>query len=174
MRIISLVAAAAIAGGTLLVAQPAQAACLATQTPSTTADWSDNCTVSTTKNKTSDLTTAIQSWLNAKGFWLTIDGVYGSETKTQVIEAQKWLFPKDSSQWDGVVGPKTWAKMDNYLEGYLPTKDSSYYLFDVKNSELGQGAYALYRKGDKKGEWATRKYCDGSKFAPMDSSRATC
>ena len=40
-----------------------------------------------------------------------VDGVYGADTRAAVIKLQRQLFPTDSSQWDGVVGVKTWEKM---------------------------------------------------------------
>jgi predicted chitinase/peptidoglycan hydrolase-like protein with peptidoglycan-binding domain len=36
-----------------------------------------------------------------------IDGSFGSSTKDAVIEFQKNTWPKDSTQWDGIVGPNT-------------------------------------------------------------------
>ena len=36
-----------------------------------------------------------------------IDGSFGSSTKTAVIQFQKNTWPKDSTQWDGIVGPNT-------------------------------------------------------------------
>ena len=37
-----------------------------------------------------------------------IDGDFGSKTKAATIEFQKKAFPNDSSEWDGIVGSKTW------------------------------------------------------------------
>lgn len=39
------------------------------------------------------------------------DGVFGSFLKEKVIEFQKIAFPDTPSEWDGVVGPKTWAAL---------------------------------------------------------------
>ena len=44
--------------------------------------------------------------INAK---IVIDGEFGPITKAGVIELQKYLFPKDESEWDGIVGPRTWT-----------------------------------------------------------------
>ena len=44
--------------------------------------------------------------INAK---IVIDGEFGPITRAGVIELQKVLFPKDESEWDGVVGKKTWT-----------------------------------------------------------------
>ena len=40
---------------------------------------------------------------------IDIDGDFGPITKTGVIDLQKKLFPNTSSEWDGVVGQKTWT-----------------------------------------------------------------
>lgn len=37
-----------------------------------------------------------------------IDGVFGSGTKKETITFQKKVFPNDQTQWDGIVGDKTW------------------------------------------------------------------
>ena len=39
------------------------------------------------------------------------DGVFGEGTRKAVIAFQKLAFPSDSSEWDGVIGKKTWAKL---------------------------------------------------------------
>ena len=40
---------------------------------------------------------------------IDIDGDFGPITKAGVIDLQKKLFPNTSSEWDGVVGQKTWT-----------------------------------------------------------------
>lgn len=47
----------------------------------------------------------------ADGKTIKVDGDFGANTKAAVIKLQKQLFPGDSSEWDGVVGEKTWAGM---------------------------------------------------------------
>ncbi len=47
----------------------------------------------------------------ADGKPITADGEYGANTKAAVVKIQRQLFPGDPSQWDGAVGPKTWAAM---------------------------------------------------------------
>ena len=37
-----------------------------------------------------------------------IDGDFGSKTRTATIAFQQKVFPNDSSEWDGIVGDKTW------------------------------------------------------------------
>jgi len=41
----------------------------------------------------------------------TIDGIYGPNTETAVIGFQKKCWPSTPSEWDGIVGPKTWNKL---------------------------------------------------------------
>ena len=43
------------------------------------------------------------------GAGLEVDGEFGPLTEAAVIGAQKKLFPEESSEWDGVIGPKTWG-----------------------------------------------------------------
>ena len=56
----------------------------------------------------------VQRILHARGVTgedgkaLDVDGDFGPNTKAAVIKLQKQLFPTDSSQWDGIVGQKTW------------------------------------------------------------------
>lgn len=49
-----------------------------------------------------------------------IDGGYGNATQSAVKIYQEKKWPYDSTQWDGRVGPKTWAKIagDLYLDDY--------------------------------------------------------
>ena len=51
--------------------------------------------------------TAIQHLLRARGYSLTVDGSFGSITKSKVISFQK----SRSLYADGIVGAKTWAKL---------------------------------------------------------------
>ena len=54
----------------------------------------------------------IQQLVNSlSGSKLTVDGLYGPLTKTAVLNFQKTAFAKDSTQWDGIVGAKTWSKL---------------------------------------------------------------
>ena len=39
------------------------------------------------------------------------DAVYGKETRDAVIAAQKHFFPQEPTEWDGIVGARTWSKM---------------------------------------------------------------
>jgi hypothetical protein len=40
-----------------------------------------------------------------------VNGQFGSVTQTAVITFQKHTWPNDSRQWDGIVGPRTWAAL---------------------------------------------------------------
>lgn len=50
---------------------------------------------------------AVEVWQAIIG--ATIDGDFGSKTEALTITFQKKAFPKDKTQWDGVVGEKTWT-----------------------------------------------------------------
>lgn len=53
----------------------------------------------------------LQSFLNWYGkYGLDVDGAFGSKTKSAVIDFQKGVFPKNSSEWDGEFGTKSLAK----------------------------------------------------------------
>ena len=50
--------------------------------------------------------------LKARGWdvhYVTDD--FGSFLEDAVIAFQKSAFPDQKSEWDGIVGPKTWAKL---------------------------------------------------------------
>ncbi|MEN2786471.1 peptidoglycan-binding domain-containing protein [Sphingomonas qilianensis] len=42
---------------------------------------------------------------------LTVDGKFGALTRAAVLSFQRVAFPADPSEWDGVVGPHTWAAL---------------------------------------------------------------
>ncbi|MET9150312.1 peptidoglycan-binding protein [Streptomyces griseoflavus] len=48
-------------------------------------------------------------WLH--GYNLARDGQFGDTTYSRVRAFQKKAFPNNSAEWDGQVGPKTWAKL---------------------------------------------------------------
>ena len=50
---------------------------------------------------------AVEVWQTIIG--ATIDSDFGPKTEALTIAFQKKAFPKDKTQWDGVVGEKTWA-----------------------------------------------------------------
>ncbi|MFJ1591518.1 peptidoglycan-binding protein [Kitasatospora albolonga] len=43
------------------------------------------------------------------GYNVDMDGSFGPKTKSAVIKAQKRCYPKSPSDWDGIVGFKTWS-----------------------------------------------------------------
>ena len=53
----------------------------------------------------------IQRIIYARGInkSLAVDGDFGTKTYNGVVALQKQLFPNDKTQWDGVVGSKTWT-----------------------------------------------------------------
>lgn len=42
--------------------------------------------------------------------WLR-DKKFTADLETDVIAYQKWRFPDQSNEWDGIIGPKTWAQL---------------------------------------------------------------
>jgi hypothetical protein len=76
-----------------------------------------NCTGKTYYSGTSgkcvsDIQTLVNSFTGSK---LVVDGIYGPLTKAAVTDFQKKAFSIDKTQWDGIVGPKTWNKICNYV-----------------------------------------------------------
>ena len=53
-----------------------------------------------------DTGTPVKLWQILIG--ATADGIFDAQTEQATIERQKKLFPQTSSEWDGVVGSKTW------------------------------------------------------------------
>lgn len=49
---------------------------------------------------------AVKVWQAIVG--VSIDGNFGKDTVNATIAFQKKAFPKDETQWDGIVGDKTW------------------------------------------------------------------
>jgi peptidoglycan hydrolase-like protein with peptidoglycan-binding domain len=43
---------------------------------------------------------------------LGVDGVFGVHTYNAVVSFQQRVFAADPHEWDGVLGPKTWAQLD--------------------------------------------------------------
>lgn len=48
---------------------------------------------------------------------LEIDGVFGSHTRHAIVSFQQLAFPAQPPQWDGVIGPTTWAQLDLWSYG---------------------------------------------------------
>lgn len=57
----------------------------------------------------------LQAALKLRGSNVTSDGMFGSSLTEKVKQFQKLVFPNDPSQWDGVVGPLTWAALLAFL-----------------------------------------------------------
>ncbi len=55
----------------------------------------------------------VQRIIYARGIdkTMAVDGDFGKATKAGVVAMQKQLFPDSQSDWDGVVGKRTWAAM---------------------------------------------------------------
>ncbi|WP_242138818.1 phospholipase D-like domain-containing protein [Sphingomonas sp. TREG-RG-20F-R18-01] len=43
---------------------------------------------------------------------LRVDAIFGPRTRAAVVSFQKFAFPFQPSEWDGVVGPHTWGALD--------------------------------------------------------------
>jgi hypothetical protein len=54
---------------------------------------------------------------------LIVDSAFGGQTYGAVLSFQRRVFPGQSAEWDGVVGPHTWAMLDRHAAGggaYVP------------------------------------------------------
>jgi phosphatidylserine/phosphatidylglycerophosphate/cardiolipin synthase-like enzyme len=51
---------------------------------------------------------------------LNVDGKFGPLTQRATIAFQKFAFPGQPAEWDGIIGPKTWAKLDAYAPDEPP------------------------------------------------------
>lgn len=49
---------------------------------------------------------AVKVWQTILG--VSVDGIFGNKTRNATITFQKKAFPNSSSEWDGIVGNKTW------------------------------------------------------------------
>jgi peptidoglycan hydrolase-like protein with peptidoglycan-binding domain len=53
---------------------------------------------------------------------LVEDGVFGVRTYNATVAFQQLAFPADPREWDGVIGPKTWAALDAATLGSPPKR----------------------------------------------------
>lgn len=51
---------------------------------------------------------------------LTVDGQFGTATRAACVSFQRFAFPNVPAEWDGVIGPKTWAMLDLHARGDAP------------------------------------------------------
>ena len=59
-----------------------------------------------------DDTAVLQAVLRARGYPVhDVDGTFGTFLEGIVKDFQKNAFPDQPAEWDGIVGPKTWAKL---------------------------------------------------------------
>ena len=59
-----------------------------------------------------DDTAVLQALLKARGYPVNyVDGAFGAYLEDIVKDFQKAAFPDEPSEWDGIVGPKTWGKL---------------------------------------------------------------
>ena len=167
-------AALALTAGSVVMAgvAPAQAACQASQTVSTTPNWSANCLTSTTSNKNSNLTLAIQHVLSGRLYDVgATDGIFGTKTRDAVIQFQR----DNNLTADGKVGSATWKALAKKIR--LNTSSASAYEFMV--IPIGEGGgelFRLNRTGVNKGRWEVIEHqpgcgAGGDGFTLMNSTR---
>lgn len=53
----------------------------------------------------------MQKALVSKGYRIPTNGIADNLTIGALIDFQKRAFPNDPDEWDGICGPKTWAKL---------------------------------------------------------------
>lgn len=51
---------------------------------------------------------------------LNVDGRFGPLTRRATLSFQQRAFPGQPSEWDGVIGPRTWAKLDEFARSDAP------------------------------------------------------
>ncbi|MDG4865524.1 peptidoglycan-binding domain-containing protein [Streptomyces sp. T-3] len=122
-RIATGIVSAAFIGGTLALAptaaQAAPAAPAADTRQSAAAgydcgiEWYDGVAI-TKWGHSGKRVIEVQCLLTFHGYNLAVDGKFGQDTYNKVKALQKKAWPDDSSQWDGIVGKKTWAKLRAY------------------------------------------------------------
>lgn len=56
-----------------------------------------------------------QAALKTRGYSAVSTGIFDSTMTKAVKDFQQDAFPTDESQWDGVIGPLTWAKLLSFL-----------------------------------------------------------
>lgn len=89
------------------------------------------------KGSTGNLVRIAQEKLLAKGYKLPnygADGYFGSETEQAVKQLQKDAFPNEQKEWDGVIGPKTWAILNS--DFVKPTVSYPEYL--IKKGQISE------------------------------------
>lgn len=54
---------------------------------------------------------------------LIVDGIFGPNTRGATVSFQRLAFPGQANEWDGIIGPKTWAQLDawSYDQPVYPT-----------------------------------------------------
>ncbi|WP_157977480.1 peptidoglycan-binding domain-containing protein [Streptomyces triticisoli] len=107
------VLSAALAGGTLAAAPAAlaqPAASVAATNYSCGKVWYSG-TALTKYGDSGNRVIEVQCLLWFHGYDLARDGKFGDITYSKVLAFQKKAFPNKPAEWDGQVGPKTWAKL---------------------------------------------------------------
>jgi phosphatidylserine/phosphatidylglycerophosphate/cardiolipin synthase-like enzyme/subtilisin family serine protease len=53
---------------------------------------------------------------------LAVDGAFGQHTHHATVAFQRVAFPDQPKEWDGVIGPRTWAKLDAFARSEAPPR----------------------------------------------------
>ena len=178
MKLRVMVAAVALTAASLVTvgAGQAQAACQVTQASGFfTANWSANCLTSTTSNKNSNLTVAIQRVLKGRGYTISAtDGIFGDQTATAVRRFQS----DNGLVADGKVGANTWKALAKQIEWVVEDANGNWVTYKIKD-RAGQPVYEAFRvwaKGANKGRWEVKEHqpgcgTGGDGFTLMNSTR---
>lgn len=163
MKLRAMVAALALAAGSVVMAgaAPAQAACQVTQASGFfTANWSANCVTSTTSNKNSNLTVAIQRVLKGRGYTITAtDGIFGDQT----VKAVKKFQSDNALLSDGIVGTNTWKALARQTQWVVEDANGAWVTYKIKD-KAGQPVYEAFRvwtSGANKGRWEVKEHQPG-------------
>jgi len=55
-----------------------------------------------------------------QGAPLAVDGIFGVQTYNATVSFQQQIFPADPREWDGIIGSKTWERLDAASSGVSP------------------------------------------------------
>jgi len=76
------------------------------------------------------------------GIQMPVDGLFGPLTRLNILTFQRTAFPTDRNQWDGIVGPKTWAKLCSLVPANRTVE-----VYNAQKAACGKATFNL--PGDK-------------------------
>ncbi|WP_448501141.1 peptidoglycan-binding protein [Sphingomonas sp.] len=53
---------------------------------------------------------------------LAVDGMFGPNTRAATLSFQRFAFPAAPAEWDGIIGPRTWAMLDLHARTDAPPR----------------------------------------------------